>query len=314
MNGESKSFLRDVIGSYLTALGTMDEKVVIVNADLAGTSRNKGFIEVFPDRAFNVGIAEQNMVSFAAGLAHEGFKPYVFSMAPFLTMRACEQCRTDVAYADVNVKLMGTYSGVSGGISGATHWGIEDCAIMSGIPNIMVVEPCDAYQAKILMDKTLEFAHPVYIRTTCEPCRNIYREQEDFPLGGSKVVREGNDGAIICAGVTVQFALDAADKVKKEVGLDIRVIDMYSIKPLDLDAVISAAKTKCLLVVQDHNVIGGLGSMVAMAIAKAGINTNFDVLGIPDEFVAMAHAPYLYREFGYDINGIYNRMVSLVTK
>lgn len=121
---ENKSFLRNVIGEYMAELGERYNDVVVVNADLAGTCRNKSFVEKYPERSFNTGIAEQNMVSFGAGLACEGFKPYVFSMAPFLTMRACEQCRTDVAYGNRDVKMIGVYAGLSGGISGATHWAI----------------------------------------------------------------------------------------------------------------------------------------------------------------------------------------------
>ena len=143
---DNKSFLRNVIGEYMTHLGDVNERVVVVNADLSGTCRNKNFVNKYPNRSFNTGIAEQNMVSFGAGLACEGFVPYVFSMAPFLTMRACEQCRTDVAYGNRNVRMIGVYAGVSGGISGATHWAIEDCGIMTSIPNIAVFEVSDANQ------------------------------------------------------------------------------------------------------------------------------------------------------------------------
>lgn len=148
MNKQTKSLLRNEIGAYMNVLGEKNSKVVVVNADLSGTCRNKAFVEQYPERSFNTGIAEQNLVSFAAGLAHEGFLPYAFSMAPFLTMRACEQCRTDVAYANLPVRLMGVYAGMSGGISGATHWAIEDCGIMTSIPGIIVLEPSDANQVK----------------------------------------------------------------------------------------------------------------------------------------------------------------------
>ena len=195
----SKSFLRNVIGEYMTNLGDLDNKVVIVNADLAGTCRNRGFAQKYPERSFNTGIAEQNMVSFAAGLACEGFKPYAFSMAPFLTMRACEQCRTDVAYGNRNVKLIGVYAGVSGGISGATHWALEDVGIMTSIPNITVFEVSDANQTRSLLKYTLNYNGPTYIRSSVEQTEDIYNEDIEVKAGGSITVKHGNDGAISTA-------------------------------------------------------------------------------------------------------------------
>lgn len=309
-----KSFLRNIIGSYMSALGSINEKVVIVNADLAGTCRNKDFIEKYPNRAFNTGIAEQNMVSFGAGLASEGFIPYVFSMAPFLTMRACEQCRTDVAYGKRNVRMIGVYAGVSGGISGATHWAIEDCGIMTAMPGVAVFEICDANQARRLLDYSLEFDGPMYIRSSVEPVKDIYDENVPVMSGGSNIVRAGDDGAFLCAGVVVQFALEASERILMETGKRIRVVDMYSIKPIDKKAVISAAKTGKVVVAQDHNIIGGLGSLVSLIIAEEGIATKFVNLGINDRFVAMAHAPFLYHKFGYDSDGLYFAMMKLLNK
>lgn len=311
---ETKHFPRNVIGEYMTTLGRKDPRVVIVNADLAGTCRNKGFVETFPDRAFNVGVAEQNMVSFAAGLACEGFIPYVFSMAPFLTMRACEQCRTDVAYGSRNVRMVGAYAGVSGGISGATHWAIEDCGIMTSIPNIPVFEVSDAKLAKRLLDLSLTFEGPMYIRCSVEPVRDLYDTEPDVKPGGSFTVADGTDGAFLCAGVVVQYALAAAEKIKEKTGKTIRVVDLYSIKPIDRNAVIAAARTGRVIAAQDHNVVGGLGSLAATVIAEEGIRTRFRILGIPDAFVAMAHAPYLYHQFGYDAEGLEKAMLEMLEK
>ena len=309
---EKKSFLRNVIGEYMTTLGNADPSVVIVNADLMGTCRNRGFAETFPERAFNVGIAEQNMVSFAAGLAREGFKPYVFSMAPFLTMRACEQCRTDVAYGNQSVRLMGVYAGVSGGISGATHWGVEDCGIMTSIPGMTVYEVSDANLARRLLDFSLEESKPMYVRSSVEPTQNIYSEFVKVKRGGSITVMDGGDGAFLCAGVVVQYAMEAASRIAMETGKRIRVVDLYSIKPLDVDAVIDAAKTGHVIAAQDHNVMGGLGSMVATAMALHGIAARFRILGITDEYAVMAHAPYLYKKYKIDAEGLYDSMKELL--
>lgn len=295
----------------MTSLGEKDDRVVVVNADLSGTCRNRSFTEKYPDRAFNVGIAEQNLVSFSAGLSCEGFVPYAFSMAPFLTMRACEQVRTDVAYGNRNVRLMGVYAGVSGGISGATHWAIEDVGIMTSIPNIAVFEVSDANQARRLLDYSLVHKGPMYIRSSVEPTLNIYEDDVKVGLGGSLTVKEGSDGAILCSGVIVQYALEAADLLREQEGKSVRVVDLYSIKPVDEEAVISAALTGKIVVAQDHNVYGGLGSIVSGIIVKNGIKTKMETLGIPDQFVAMAHAPFLYKKFNLDANGIVNTMKRL---
>lgn len=308
----SKSFLRNVIGEYISELGKKNNKVVVVNADLAGTCRNRGFSELFPDREFNTGIAEQNMISFAAGLACEGFIPFAFTMAPFMTMRACEQCRTDVAYGNRNVKMIGVYAGVSGGISGATHWAIEDVGIMSSIPNISVYEVSDAKLAKKLLDYSIEIEEPMYIRCGVEPVEDLYGDDFTVKKGGSIKVKDGENCAILCSGVTVSYAKEASELIENEFHKTIKVIDMYSIKPLDIDAVLDASKTGNVIVVQDHNVIGGLGSLVANVLAKNGIGIKFKILGVPDEFVAMAHAPYLYEKFGYNTKGIYDSVKEMI--
>lgn len=309
---ENRSFLRNIIGEYMSKLGKKNDKVVVVNADLSGTCRNKNFVEENPHRAFNTGIAEQNMISFGTGLACEGFIPYVFSMAPFLTMRACEQCRTDVAYGNHNVRMIGVYAGVSGGISGATHWAIEDCGIMTSIPNIAVFEVSDANQAKNLLDYSLKYNGPMYIRSSVEPTENIYDEDVDVCAGGSTLVMDGDDGAFLCSGVIVQYAVAASKRIREETGKKVRVIDMYSIKPIDKNAIYEATKTGNVIVAQDHNIYGGLGSMVSLVIAENNLSTRFKVCGVPDKFVAMAHAGYLYHYFGIDAEGLKMEMIKML--
>lgn len=307
-----ENFLRDAIGGSVSDLGSVDDRVVVINADLSGTCRTKDFIEKFPNRSFNVGIAEQNMVSFAAGLAHEGFLPYTFTMAPFASMRACEQCRTDVAYANLPVRIVTTYAGCSGGISGATHWAIEDCSIMQGMPNMIVLEPSDCVQARQMMSATLHVESPIYIRSSVIGVEKIYNDDYKFELGKASYSKPGNDATIICSGVVVQYALKAAMLIENRLGCSIQVVDMHTIKPVDKEAIIKAANMGPVLVAQDHNIIGGLGSTVATVIAEAGIATKFMVIGVPDVFVAMAHAPYLYKKFGYDVEGLEKAMSKLL--
>ncbi len=299
-----KVFLRNVIGDYMLRLGETDSRVVIVNADLMRTCRNEKFVERYPERSFNVGIAEQNMVSFAAGLACEGFLPYAFSMAPFISMRACEQCRTDVAYGNRSVRLIGVYAGVSGGISGATHWAIEDCGILTAVPGITILELSDPVQARAILDLSLTAEGPMYIRCGNEPVQPLYPADTPVRIGGSRLIHAGDDGAILCSGVTVQYALEAAECVLEKTGRSIRVVDLYSIKPIDRAAVLDAARTGLVAVVQDHSVLGGLGSAAARVITEAGLAPRFRVLGIPDRYVPMAHVDYLYHQFGYDVEGI----------
>lgn len=310
----SKSFLRNVIGEYMATLGERHKQIVMVNADLSGTCRNKSFVEKFPKRSFNMGIAEQNMVSFAAGLECEGFIPYVFSMAPFLTMRACEQVRTDVAYGNRNVRMIGVYAGVSGGISGATHWAIEDVAIMAAIPNLAVMEVCDASQARQILEYSTRYEGPLYIRCGVEPVEDIYENDVEVEVGKSVTIKDGQDGVFLAAGTIVQYALEAAKIVEREIGKKIRVVDMYSLKPIDRQAVIKAAQTECIVVAQDHNINGGLGSIVSQVIAEEGIFAKMKIVGIPDAFVPMAHAPYLYKKFGLDEAGLAATMKGLINR
>lgn len=313
-NFAEKYFLRNIMGSYMQTLGEKNKKVVVVNADLSGTCRNNDFCQSFPERTFNVGIAEQNMVSFSAGLAHEGFIPFAFSMAPFICMRACEQCRTDVAYANLNVRLMGTYAGVSGGISGATHWGFEDCAIMGSMANMVVLEPSDPLQAIKMLEATLEYKGPIYIRSTIEPVISLYEDDYTYEIGKASIVKDGNDGAYICSGITVKYALEAAIQIEEKLGKHIRVIDMHTIKPIDRESIIEAAQTGRIIVAQDHNKVGGLGYYVANVLAEEGVKTKFINVGVNDCFETMAHAPYLYQKFGYDTEGLEKKMIELLTQ
>jgi transketolase len=306
----SKYSIRDFVKEPLVDLGKNNSKIVTVNADLARSCRSDGFAKQFPERAFNVGIAEQNMVSFAAGLAKEGFEPFVFTMAPFLTMRSCEQIRTDVAYGNKNVKLIASYGGVSGGVSGATHWGIEDCAIMRTIPNMVVLEAADPIQISKHLLLAANHDGPVYIRYGAVPVDIIYPDNAEFLIGGSHVLAKGDDGAILCSGIITHFAIKASEKIKKKTGKNIRVVDLYSIKPIDEEAIISASKTKHLVVAQDHNIAGGLISAVSEVLTHKRISVKCEFRGI-DRFVPMATPKYLYHVFGLDDEGLESAMLSL---
>lgn len=306
--------LRQVIGNYIVELGRRDKSVVIVNSDSRVGGRNKSFYDEFPEREVNVGIAEQNMLGCAAGLAHEGFIPYTFSFSPFLSMRACEQARTDVAYSKAKVRMCGSYGGYSGGISGVTHWGLEDVAIMSAINGMTVIEISDPYQAERILDVSLQYNGPMYMRVGVAPVEVIYNKDYAVEIGRATIARTGNDGAFIVSGVLVQYALQAAEKIEKKTGKRIRVIDMHTIKPIDKQAILDAAATGNIVVAQDHNKIGGLGYMVAGVLAQNEVTCKIKILGCADDFIPMAHAPYLYHKYGYDAEGLEFNMMNLLKR
>ena len=182
------------------------------------------------------------------------------------------------------------------------------------MPGVAVFEVSDANQAKKLLEYSLGYNGPMYIRSTVEPTEDIYPECIEVVSGGSKVVRDGNDGAFLCSGVIVQYAIEASDQIAEECGKRIRVVDMYSLKPIDRYAIIDAAITGIAVIAQDHNVYGGLGSLAGVVIAEEGISTKMRILGIPDRYVAMAHAPYLYKKFGLDADGLKETMLEMLKR
>lgn len=303
--------LRDIVGEHMVSLGKTCEKVLVVNADLSGTCRTREFSKHFPIRSFNVGIAEQHLVSFSAGLASEDYIPYIFSMAPFITMRACEQCRTDVAYGNRNVRLLGCYAGVSGGVSGATHWAIEDIGIMTSMPNMTVFEFSDPVQTVRLLNLSVNYDGPIYFRYGINPIECIYDESVHFKIGGACTVINGSDGTFICSGAIVQTAIQASKLLLNNYGLQIRVVDMYSIKPIDRQAIMNAANTGYIVVAQDHNIYGGLGQIVGSVIAEEGLHAKVSILGIKDKFFPMAHTAFLYKQFKLDVEGLCSEMLNL---
>ena len=278
----------DAPGKKLAELGEKHKNIVVVNADLGITNRSKAFYLAFPERSFDVGIAEQNMVSFAAGLAHEGYMPFVFTMAPFLTMRACEQVRTDICYGEYPVRLMGNATGYASGVSGATHCGLEDVAIMGSMGGMTVVEGCDFEQASQILEASIEHKGPMYIRVASESEETLY-DHPTFEIGKAQVAIDGDDGAFLVSGVTVKFAMEAARRIKEETGKAIRVI-----------------------AAQDHSVVGGLGFYAGTAIAESGVGCKYEILGAPDKYVPLATTPFLYRTNEYDADGLYKHMMAML--
>lgn len=302
---------RDAVGNCLAALGEKYEKMLVVTPDLDTTSRVQAFQERFPDRWYNVGIAEQDMFSFAAGLAHEGFKPVAFCFGSFASMRSYEQIRTDICYGNVPVVIVANNAGYSNGVSGPTHCALEDSALMSTCANMTVIEPGDPKQIVKVLEAAMELNKPVYIRMGREATGSLYPDDVKYEIGKALIPREGNDGAFICTGIMVHHAMAAAEKIKEETGKEIRVVDMHTIKPLDKEAVFDAAKTGRIVCAQDHNLIGGLGQMVGSALAEAGICCKLINRGCPDEFVPIANPDFLYARNGMDVDGLAAAMKSM---
>lgn len=304
--------IRASAGKYLSELGKKYSDVLLLSADLTGNAGAAEFAKSYPERYYNMGIAEQNMVSFAAGLTYEGFKPYLVTMSPFISMRACEQVRSDVCYCALPVRFIGNNSGYSGGISGATHCGLEDCAIMGAMGNMTILEPCDAYEASMIMEASYAAKGPVYIRITSFSTPAAYTEPFAYEIGKAQVPVAGDDGAFIVSGALVSYAVAAAKRLKEELGASVRVVDMHTIKPIDEGAVLAAAGTGRVIAAQDHTKMGGLGWAAANTIAQGGVACKFKVLGAPDHYVPLATTPYLHKINGYDAQGLFENMKEML--
>lgn len=284
--------IREAYGKHITKLGGINKNIILLEGDLADSTQSEHFQKAFPDRYFQIGIAEQNMVGIAAGLALEGKIPIVNSFAAFIAMRACEQVRTDVAYPNLNVKFVVSHAGLSAGSAGPTHHTVEDIAIMRAIPNMTVLVPGDLKETEQVIDAALEHNGPVYVRNSAIDVEDVYSLDNHFSIGKATQLRDGNDATIITTGTLMYEGVNAADILKDDHGINVRVLQMASIKPIDVDAVKLAAKeTGKIITVEEHNIIGGLGGAVSEVIAeygsgkvkRLGINDVFyDIVGSPD--------------------------------
>lgn len=281
-----KKAIRDGMGEGLMQLGHDREDAIVLTADLGESVRVRGFAEQFPDRFFDVGVAEQNMVGVAAGLANEGFVPYVASYATFSPGRNWEQIRVSVCLSNANVKIVGSHAGVSSGLNGPSHQGTEDIAIMRVLPNMAVIVPADATQASFAIKESYQHIGPIYIRTTRPETPNFTKPVR-FEIGKAYVYREGRDITICACGIQVWDALMVADELAKE-GVECEVINVSSIKPLDVDTIIaSAKKTGKVITIEDHQVIGGMGSAITelfgekypLLVKRVGIKDRFGISG-----------------------------------
>lgn len=293
MDLENKKATRESYGEALLALGKKNENVVVFDADLSGATKTNTFAKEINDRFFNIGIAEQDMVSTAAGISTCGKIPYVSSFAVFLAGRAYDQVRNAVCYPNLNVKLCATHAGITVGEDGATHQMLEDVSLMRGLPNMRVFCPADETETKWVIEEISKIEGPCYVRLGRSKVPKIYADGEKFEVGKAKQIGDGTDATIFASGVTVSEAIFAMEKLKEE-GINVRVVDICSIKPIDRDMIVKCAKeTKKLVSVEDHSVIGGIGSAIAdvlieeypCKLTKIGINDTFGKSGKANELV-----------------------------
>jgi transketolase len=289
--------IREAYGKHIAKLGKKNENLILLEGDLADSTQSEHFQKSFPNRYFQIGIAEQNMVGIAAGLALEGKIPVVNSFAAFIAMRACEQVRTDVAYPNLNVKFVVSHAGLSAGSAGPTHHTIEDIAIMRSIPNMTVLVPGDMKETEQVIDAALEHNGPVYVRNSAIDVEEIYNEENKFKFGKATLLKDGNDATIITTGTLMNEGVKAVDTLKKDHGINVRLLQMASIKPIDVIALKKAAnETGLLITVEEHNIIGGLGSAVSEVISEIG-STKVIRLGINDHFCEIVGSPaYLFNQ------------------
>lgn len=301
---------REIYGRTLAALAEGNDKIVGLTADLEKTTAIKFFADKFPDRFFNVGIAEQNMLGIAAGLAKAGLIPFASTMAVFACLRAGEQLRTDIAYQNLPVKIIATHAGIAFGHAGTTHHCTEDFAILRAIPNMTVICPADGIETSKAVQACVDTPGPVYIRIGRgfePPCYE--NDDYTYEIGKAITMREGTDLTIICCGIAVLQAVNAARTLAENDGLSVRVINMHTIKPIDKEAILKAvSETRRILTVEEHNVLGGLGDAVASVIAESGMGCVFRKHGLQDTFAAIGYAEDLYAHYGLDANGIVDQV------
>lgn len=294
---EEKKATRQSYGEALLSLGKENEKVVVLDADLAGATKTELFAKKFPERFFDMGIAEANMIATSAGLATCGKIPYASTFAVFAAGRAYDQIRNSVCYPNLNVKICATHAGITVGEDGATHQMIEDISLMRTLPNMTVISTSDDIETKWAVKEISKIQGPVYLRLARLATPIIYEKEQEFSIGKAIQIGEGTDATIFATGVMVAEAIKAKELLEKK-NIHIRVIDMHTIKPIDREIIVKCAKeTKKLISIEDHSIIGGLGSAIAEVLTEE-YPCKLTRMGIKDTFGKSGKAEDLLKYFG----------------
>jgi len=289
--------MRVAFGEALAELGHRNPDVVALDADLAPATKFSLFAEEFPERFFQVGVAEQNMAGIAAGLATVGFVPFIGTFACFASCRIADQVRTSIAQPGLNVKIIGPYSGLLTGNTGKTHQAIEDIATYRSIPNVTIVAPADGVETSLAVDAIADYAGPVYLRLTRDPAPVIFDDTHTFEVGRAYRLREGDALTLISTGSMTPTALEAAVALAQE-GLEATVLHVPTIKPLDVNGVVEAARaSRCVITVEEHNIYGGLGAAVAEALSEQ-LPVPVYRVGIKDVFAESGPNALLLEKYG----------------
>lgn len=298
--------MRAVYAECMAKLMENDRHVCILDADLAKASGTRALYERFPRQMFDCGIAEQNMASVAAGLASYGFKPYIESFTPFATRRICDQIAISVAYAGMNVKVVGTDPGIAAELNGGTHMSMEDIGVLRSIPGVVIFEPVDNNQLRAALPVINDYNGCVYIRMFRKETPDVFPADYAFELFKADMLREGGDISVFVSGFLTKDVLNAAETLAAE-GISCEVINIHTIKPIDREAVIaSARKTGKVLTVENHNVIGGLHSAVVEALATECVPVH--AIGVPDRFGEVGKLPYLRQVMGFTEENIADKI------
>lgn len=303
--------LRVAYGDALVKAGEKNNKVVVMDADLAHATMTCTFAAQYPERFYNVGIAEANMMCIAAGFANTGYVPFVSTFALFGAGRAFEQIRNSVCYTNANVKFGFSHSGLSVGEDGGSHQSIEDIALMRELPNMTIFVPCDPAETEKAVMAALEINGPVYIRVARPVCEDITTAETPFIPGKANIMKDGSDVCIIAAGLMIPEALKAAKELEAE-GISAAVVNMHTIKPIDSETILAMnAKCKAIVTVEEHSIIGGLGSAVAEVLA-GNAGAKFERIGINDKFGKSGKPAELFAEYGLTAENIVKKCKAML--
>lgn len=297
--------MRKVMADWLDAKLATDDKIVVLDADLARANGTLSLLKKYPDRMIDVGIAESNMASIAAGLSSYGYKPFIYSFCPFVTRRICDQVTISIAYAGQNVKIVGTDPGIAAAFNGGTHQSQEDIGVMRSIPGMVIYEPADGAQLAKALPSIYEYDGPVYIRLFRKVPDATYFEREDyeFDLFKADIMKEGSDVTLFASGIEVKEAMEAAELLAAE-GIKAEVINVHTIKPIDKETVLaSVKKTGCAVSCENGNVVGGLGSAISEVLMQE-YPVPMEFIGTKDHFTEVGKMNYLIKKYKMDAASI----------
>jgi len=313
LNAEEKIATRDAFGKEIAALAEKNEDIVVLDADLGGSTKIRNVQKVVPERYFSIGISEQDMVSMAAGLALSGKIPVISSFTSFLGTRAFDQVRVSVAYSCTNVKMVASHAGILTGPDGPTAHGLEDVALMRSLPNISIIVPADGTETKLATRAMVNHKGAVYLRTNRPSTPLLFDDSFEFEIGKAYLMQEGKDVGIIAAGAEVLEALKAADKLKEK-GISASVMNCSSIKPLDTKAITELAKNcGAIVTAEDHRKIGGLGAAVAETLVE-NYPVPMERVGIGDKFTTSGNPEELQKLYGLDSLGIAGKAEDVIKR